>query len=509
MSAGVPSVRNPLSGSGLRADHERMDRICEARAAARLAAIAVLRDDPDLRVILQPGFDSCRFAIGQKVNDPVPFEVADQRPVALPLPPGPVIDADHSRLRYVPGAIGREAAQESVLADAEQEAPSGRLGRTAAEGQGGMADQSLHPRGPPPPGPRGLRAEAFRENREGILAGPSHVRRWQHLAAQGIVPPPFEQTRFIGGAGLPAWSRSLFEEVAQAWRPGVPVVLILPDPRFGNGVLADGGASGDLFLDGRTHIDKALISGASDDRMIARHSAALRYWWAAFGEDLRLLPWTGLMTAHVHLSAGTHWQEGRYAYPAMAAWTGGVGARLEAEDISGLLAPEIVGGFAGFYADRALHPTLAGYVLLARAAAGAPMAQAIAAGHAGDPRGLGMEDRRADADQPGAADQQPVARRHGQQQQPGQRRSHRHRQRPGEGMAVGDHADHRLQQRGGDLEAEGQKSDLPEIQREFGLQHGIECRQQRLHHVVQQVAEADRGEDRIGGARRVARRRRD
>jgi hypothetical protein len=51
---------------------------------------------------------------------------------------------------------------------------------------------------------------------------------------------------------------------------------------------------------------------------------------------------------------------------------------------------------------------------------------------------------------------------------------------------------HRLQQGRGELEGEGDQPDLAEAEGEFRLEQRIDRRQQRLHHVVQQVAEAQR-----------------
>lgn len=64
----------------------------------------------------------------------------------------------------------------------------------------------------------------------------------------------------------------------------------------------------------------------------------------------------------------------------------------------------------------------------------------------------------------------------------------------GHGPAIGHHADDRLQQRCGDLKGEGQQPDLHEIERVIGLQQRVKRRQQRLHDVVEHMAEA-RGSD--------------
>jgi hypothetical protein len=45
-------------------------------------------------VTRQPSLDRAGFAIGEKVDDASPFEIADDAAVALASLPGPIIDAD-------------------------------------------------------------------------------------------------------------------------------------------------------------------------------------------------------------------------------------------------------------------------------------------------------------------------------------------------------------------------------------------------------------------------------
>jgi hypothetical protein len=52
-----------------------------------------------------------------------------------------------------------------------------------------------------------------------------------------------------------------------------------------------------------------------------------------------------------------------------------------------------------------------------------------------------------------------------------------------------------LQQGSGHLIRECDQAQLPEIQMERVLQNGIDGRDQRLHHVVKKMAEADRGQN--------------
>ena len=88
----------------------------------------------------------------------------------------------------------------------------------------------------------------------------------------------------------------------------------------------------------------------------------------------------------------------------------------------------------------------------------------------------------------------------GEQGEAGQGEAHARGERIRSRLAVRVAADQRLQQRGRDLVGEGEQADLAEAERVRGLQHRIQRRQQRLHHVVEQMAEADRGEHREGGA---------
>ena len=60
-------------------------------------------------------------------------------------------------------------------------------------------------------------------------------------------------------------------------------------------------------------------------------------------------------------------------------------------------------------------------------------------------------------------------------------------------------ANRRLQQRGGDLIDQGDDADLGEAEMKIGLERRIDGRQQGLHHVVQQMTEADREQHREGG----------
>ncbi len=101
-----------------------------------------------------------------------------------------------------------------------------------------------------------------------------------------------------------------------------------------------------------------------------------------------------------------------------------------------------------------------------------------------------MEDRRADADEAGANHQNLETMGKGERDEAGAGGEHGHGQGKRHGPTVCHHADDRLQQRCRDLKGEGKQSDLYEIERVIGFQQRVKRRQQRLHDVVQHVAEA-------------------
>ncbi len=58
-------------------------------------------------------------------------------------------------------------------------------------------------------------------------------------------------------------------------------------------------------------------------------------------------------------------------------------------------------------------------------------------------------------------------------------------------MFIGVDADERLQERGGDLVGEADEAELGEVEVQRFLQVGVDGDDERLHHVVQKMAEAD------------------
>ena len=109
---------------------------------------------------------------------------------------------------------------------------------------------------------------------------------------------------------------------------------------------------------------------------------------------------------------------------------------------------------------------------------------------------LGVEDRGTGADHRRAEQQRGIAARMRKHDQPQQGAAHAGHQRKRLRPPVRVHADHRLQQRSRQLKGQRDQSDLREVEAVGVLDERIDGRQQRLHHVVEQMREAERHHDR-------------
>lgn len=92
----------------------------DARDGAAIAAVAIAGDNLDLRAGPQPGFDCRRFPVGQQVDDPAPFRIADQDAVSLPLAPCPVVETNDPGLSVCSVRRVSNAAQKGTLSVASR-----------------------------------------------------------------------------------------------------------------------------------------------------------------------------------------------------------------------------------------------------------------------------------------------------------------------------------------------------------------------------------------------------
>lgn len=108
-----------------------------------------------------------------------------------------------------------------------------------------------------------------------------------------------------------------------------------------------------------------------------------------------------------------------------------------------------------------------------------------------------MEDRRTPSDQRHSHQNGHKTGCNGQKEEPNQREAHSDRQRVGPGMPVGITADKGLEKRRRHLEHKRNHSDLGKGKSEFLLQQWIDRRNDRLHHIVEQMGGTDHEENRV------------
>src|SRR5580704_8998270 len=85
---------------------------CRSGRSLAISAAAVARDDGDLRMARQPGFDRSRLAVREKIDYTPSFEIANDAAVALPALPGPVVDADDVQRSAIADSMPAHCAQQ-------------------------------------------------------------------------------------------------------------------------------------------------------------------------------------------------------------------------------------------------------------------------------------------------------------------------------------------------------------------------------------------------------------
>ena len=113
------------------------------RRGTAVATIAITGNNLDLGTRAEPRFHSGGLPVGQQIDDLPPFEIADQRAVALSLPPCPVVDTHHAGVRDSPLGLRPNASQERVFAYRQQKPSGKRLRGAPTESNADVTHQFL------------------------------------------------------------------------------------------------------------------------------------------------------------------------------------------------------------------------------------------------------------------------------------------------------------------------------------------------------------------------------
>jgi hypothetical protein len=152
-----------------------------------VTAAAIPGDDLDRRPRREPCRDRRRLPVRQKIDHPPPFRVADQRPVAMPFAPRPVVHADDLRRLLRRRRPPTNGAQKRILAHRQQQPPRHPLSGATAERPAEMPNQPVQPLRPPGEAPSNRRLHPFREDPTDAV--PLRAHETPHLDTDHDVAP--------------------------------------------------------------------------------------------------------------------------------------------------------------------------------------------------------------------------------------------------------------------------------------------------------------------------------
>jgi hypothetical protein len=124
----------------------------------------VAGDNGDLGLLREPSLRGGGLPVGQEAYRPPPFEITDDRPVALVATPCPIVDADHSRRREGWATVPANNPKQGVIAHAEHQASRKTRRRAAPQGKAKVVDDIVEPASPACPRRQNTVTEALGKN---------------------------------------------------------------------------------------------------------------------------------------------------------------------------------------------------------------------------------------------------------------------------------------------------------------------------------------------------------
>jgi hypothetical protein len=109
---------------------------CSLASPIGVGAGTITHDDLDAGMAPQPDRQGLSLSVGQQIDDAVTFQFAQDRAVALPFAPGPVIDAENTDFRHRIGSCLADATQQCRGTDRDCHRARHARSRIAAQRQG-------------------------------------------------------------------------------------------------------------------------------------------------------------------------------------------------------------------------------------------------------------------------------------------------------------------------------------------------------------------------------------
>ncbi len=142
------------------------------RGRRAVAAAAIPGDDLDRRPRRKPCRDRGRLSIRQQIDHAPPLKVTDQRAVAMPLAPRPVVHPDDLRRFPRDHLPAPDGSQKRIFAHRQQQPACHPLPRASAKRPAEMLHQPVQPLSPPGESPGNRRLQTFRKDSDGRIPAP-------------------------------------------------------------------------------------------------------------------------------------------------------------------------------------------------------------------------------------------------------------------------------------------------------------------------------------------------
>lgn len=110
-----------------------------------ISASAIACDHCDLAMLPEPSRSRRRFAVGQKRHRPASFKIADDGPVRMVAPPGPIGNADYVQTVRRQATASTDNPQQGVVAHRNHQPPRKACRRSASQRQSKMVDNEIEP----------------------------------------------------------------------------------------------------------------------------------------------------------------------------------------------------------------------------------------------------------------------------------------------------------------------------------------------------------------------------
>lgn len=124
-----------------------------------------------------------------------------------------------------------------------------------------------------------------------LVAGPSHTARWWQRIQWKQFPKPHSMVHLYFEPGGAIFSKKMYQYIKNHIESVDIVYLLVPDFRFGNGILKKYETIPNLFMDGFTHPSKELISQKNDEIMFQYALKVLDQYIVEFDEKIRFVFW--------------------------------------------------------------------------------------------------------------------------------------------------------------------------------------------------------------------------